>query len=173
MCANYYLLECAFFLLVPWCCDATSGDETLYPPPPSLPLLLLVSQIGFVATENVSISAIELSALSEASWALHYEKGATEQWARVVLACVLVLWLPVWLSWCYVVFYRKPDGAGFKVRRQRRFQLWNVRKGDVSCVVLFSTGLEMRKNTNIYLHTREGVISFKCVRSIFEDPFEN
>lgn len=111
-----------------------------------------MKQIGFV-----NRSATELSALSEASWALRYEKGATEQWVRVVLACALMLWLPVWLSWCYVVFCRKPDVAGFKVRRQRGFQLWDVHKGDVSCIVWGFSVLEVKKIAYFYF--------VRCLRS--------
>lgn len=58
---------------------------------------------------------LDLSGLSSAKWSLEYEKGATEQWTRITLACVLAIWIPVWLSWCYVVFYRKSE-RGFKVR---------------------------------------------------------
>ena len=76
-------------------------------------------QVGFVRP-NASSSTHELNGLDEATWSLEYEKGVTEQWARITLASVLVLWLPAWLSWCYVVFYHKSGGAGFKVRRQWR-----------------------------------------------------
>ena len=52
--------------------------------------------------------------LSSAQWALEYETGATEPWTRITLACVLALWLPAWLHWCYTVFHRNAAG-GFKV----------------------------------------------------------
>lgn len=53
--------------------------------------------------------------MSEARWSLEYETGATEEWAKIVLAVVLVCWVPVWLAWCWTVFYKNGEG-GFKVR---------------------------------------------------------
>ncbi|CAM9863725.1 unnamed protein product, partial [Hapterophycus canaliculatus] len=78
-------------------------------------------QVGFVSTGTDSSSGSAgstasesaLGGLSDAKWSLEYETGATEPWARIVLACVLVLWVPVWLAWCWTVFYQKPQG-GFK-----------------------------------------------------------
>lgn len=56
----------------------------------------------------------DFAGLSSAQWALEYETGATELWARITVACVLALWLPAWLYWCHVVF-RRNDAGGFKV----------------------------------------------------------
>lgn len=84
-------------------------------------------QVGFVSDSDsdstsasgsgsASATAAEsYGGVNEARWSLEYETGATEQWARIVLACVLVCWVPVWLLWCWVVFCCKAQG-GFKVR---------------------------------------------------------
>lgn len=77
-------------------------------PVPFLPSVYSV-KVSFVGG-----SASELAGLASAHWALEYEKGATEYWARITLACGLALWIPVWLFWCYIVFYGKVEG-GFKV----------------------------------------------------------
>lgn len=61
-------------------------------------------------------SETTLAGLNGSRWDLEYEKGATEQWAKITLACALAVWVPLWLLWCYVVFYRKAEGGGFKVR---------------------------------------------------------
>ncbi|CAM9270799.1 unnamed protein product [Ectocarpus fasciculatus] len=77
-------------------------------------------QVGFVSTTASSSSTggssgstQEPFSLSEARWALEYETGATEEWAKIVLAVVLVCWVPVWLAWCWTVFYKDVEG-GFK-----------------------------------------------------------
>ncbi|CAM9688099.1 unnamed protein product, partial [Ectocarpus sp. 12 AP-2014] len=77
-------------------------------------------QVGFVSsttssstTGGSSGSTEEPFSLSEARWSLEYETGATEEWAKIVLAVVLVCWVPVWLAWCWTVFYKSGEG-GFK-----------------------------------------------------------
>ncbi|CAB1115182.1 unnamed protein product [Ectocarpus sp. CCAP 1310/34] len=77
-------------------------------------------QVGFVSSTTSSSSTggssggtEEPFSLSEARWSLEYETGATEEWAKIVLAVVLVCWVPVWLAWCWTVFYKNGEG-GFK-----------------------------------------------------------
>ena len=74
------------------------------------------SSSSAAAAEAAAAAAAEsFEGVGEARWSLEYETGATEQWARVVLACVLVCWVPAWLAWCWAVFCYKAEG-GFKVR---------------------------------------------------------
>lgn len=96
----------------------------VYRPPLFSSISRSTKKVGFLTTAaNSSVldggngsSGVtqNFAGLSSAQWALEYETGATEPWARITLACVLALWLPVWLYWCYTVFHRNAAG-GFKV----------------------------------------------------------
>ncbi|CAN0135602.1 unnamed protein product, partial [Ectocarpus sp. 8 AP-2014] len=78
-------------------------------------------QVGFVSTTASSSSTggssgsaeESFSWVSEAKWSLEYETGATTEWAKIVLAVVLMCWVPVWLAWCWTVFYKTSE-RGFK-----------------------------------------------------------
>ncbi|CAM9273530.1 unnamed protein product [Ectocarpus sp. 4 AP-2014] len=78
-------------------------------------------QVGFVSTTASSSSTGGSSGsaeesfnwVSEAKWSLEYETGATTEWAKIVLAVVLMCWVPVWLAWCWTVFYKTSE-RGFK-----------------------------------------------------------
>eukprot|EP00752_Nemacystus_decipiens_P015668 g13982.t1 len=66
---------------------------------------------GSASSASAAAAAESYEGMTEARWSLEYETGATEQWARIVLACVLVCWVPVWLAWCWLVFcYKAPEG---------------------------------------------------------------
>ncbi|CAM9373117.1 unnamed protein product [Ectocarpus fasciculatus] len=78
-------------------------------------------QVGFVSTTasssssggNDGSSEESFSWVSEAKWSLEYETGATTEWAKIVLAVVLMCWVPVWLAWCWTVFYKTAE-RGFE-----------------------------------------------------------
>ncbi|CAN0495494.1 unnamed protein product, partial [Ectocarpus sp. 8 AP-2014] len=78
-------------------------------------------QVGFVSTTASSSSTggssgsaeESFSWVNEAKWSLEYESGATTEWAKIVLAVVLICWVPVWLAWCWTVFYKTSE-EGFK-----------------------------------------------------------
>lgn len=93
------------------------------------------SSTGAAAAAAAAVAAEPYDGVGEALWSLEYETGATEQWARIVLACVLACWVPVWLAWCWAVFYYKAQG-GFKVR----FWLFDVFR--VGCLSFSPVGRE-------------------------------
>lgn len=82
-----------------------------------------IVQVGFLSITASSRSTGGSSGSTEESfswvsyaiWSLEYETGATTEWAKIVLAVVLMCWVPVWLAWCWIVFYKTAEG-GFKVR---------------------------------------------------------
>ncbi|CAB1115189.1 unnamed protein product [Ectocarpus sp. CCAP 1310/34] len=87
-----------------------------------------IVHVGFVSTTASSSSTggssdsaeESFSWVSEAMWSLEYESGATTEWEKIVLAVLLMCWVPVWLAWCLTVFYKSSE-RGFK-------NAWHERK---------------------------------------------
>ncbi|CBN78597.1 conserved unknown protein [Ectocarpus siliculosus] len=86
-------------------------------------------QVDFVSTTTSSSSTGDSSGsaersfswVREARWSLEYETGATTEWAKIILAVVLLCWLPVWLAWCWAVFYRSAEGGFKNALHERRW----------------------------------------------------
>ncbi|CAM9767141.1 unnamed protein product, partial [Ectocarpus sp. 12 AP-2014] len=86
-------------------------------------------QVGFVSTTTSSSSTGgssgstegSFSWVREARWSLEYETGATTERAKIVLAVVLWFWLPVWLAWCWVVFYKAAEGGFENALHERKW----------------------------------------------------
>eukprot|EP00903_Cladosiphon_okamuranus_P008490 g8157.t1 len=73
--------------------------------------------VGFVASTTTSSSSTatataDFSRLTSVRWTLDYETGATGRGVWVALLCVLMLWLAGWVSWCYVVIFRRGAREG-------------------------------------------------------------
>ncbi|CAN0098933.1 unnamed protein product, partial [Ectocarpus fasciculatus] len=86
-------------------------------------------QVGLVSTaasssstDGSSGSAEEpFSWVREARWSLEYETRATTEWVKIVLAVVLMCWVPVWLAWCWTVFYKTAKGGVQNALHERKW----------------------------------------------------
>lgn len=104
------------------------------------------AKIGFIAENTISSDSAstgeDISGLSEAQWSLEYEQGASAPWERIMLACVVALWVPVVLAWVHIVFHRARQG-GYKVRMDdcvTESYSWKLSRAPPPCILMSSLG---------------------------------